>query len=113
MSPELRDYYAELMKAIANPVRLHVLCELKSGAKTASDLVKRCKVSKANLSQHINLLKQEGLVLCDKRGTFCHYTLADARIFRALDLLQEVLYERMSHAPRPPRKRPNADDHVL
>lgn len=95
MNDKLSGLQAELIKALANPARLAVLQQLRHGEKTASDLVKLCGVSKANLSQHINLLKKEGLVLCNKRGTFCHYTLADKRIVQALNLLEAVLQERL------------------
>lgn len=82
---------AELVKALANPIRLTLIRELCAADLTASDLVHRCHISKANLSQHINLLKREGLVACVKRGTFCHYSIADKRVTRALDLLEAVL----------------------
>lgn len=82
---------AELIKALANPIRLQLMRELRDTDLTASDLVRVCGVSKANLSQHINLLKREGLVACVKRGTFCHYSLGDKRVLRALDLLEAVL----------------------
>lgn len=78
---------ADLIKAIGNPVRLNLLRTLAVREQTASDLVRRCCLSKANLSQHINLLKREGLVRCVKRGTFCYYSLSDRRLLRALDLL--------------------------
>jgi ArsR family transcriptional regulator len=95
MNSKLSNLQAELIKALANPARLTILQQLLDGEKTATDLVGICGVSKANLSQHINLLKKEGLVLCNKRGTFCHYSLADKRIVKALNLLEEVLQDRL------------------
>lgn len=77
--------------------------ELRDADMTASDLVRICGVSKANLSQHINLLKREGLVACVKRGTFCHYSLGDKRVLRALDLLEAVLQARTA-SKRLPRR---------
>lgn len=85
---------ADLIKALANPIRLKLMRELRDADLTASDLVRLCNVSKANLSQHINLLKREGLVACVKRGTFCHYSVGDKRVLRALDLLEAVLQAR-------------------
>ena len=98
MNAEFSNLQAELIKALANPARLRVLQLLLQGEQTASDLVLACGISKANLSQHINLLKKEGLVLCNKRGTFCHYSLADKRIVKALKLLEDVLRERLQHS---------------
>lgn len=98
MNAEFSNLQAELIKALANPARLRVLQLLLQGEQTASDLVLACGISKANLSQHINLLKKEGLVLCNKRGTFCHYSLADRRIVKALKLLEDVLRDRLQHS---------------
>lgn len=98
MNSKLSNLQAELIKALANPARLRVLQLLLGGEKTASDLVKICGLSKANLSQHISLLKREGLVSCNKRGTFCHYSLSDKRIVKALNLLEAVLQERLQQS---------------
>lgn len=81
---------ADALKALANPVRILLLQTLRTRAKTASDLVRETRLSKANVSQHINLLKREGFVACVKRGSFCHYSLADRRILPALASLEKV-----------------------
>jgi DNA-binding transcriptional ArsR family regulator len=98
MNARLPHMQANLIRALANPGRLMILQQLLAGEKTASDLVRLCGLSKANLSQHIKLLKQEGLVLCTKRGTFCHYAIADPRIVQALGLLSDVLRDRLQAA---------------
>lgn len=94
------DLQAELIKALANPVRLRLLHELRRGQKTATDLINACGLAKANVSQHINLLKKEGLVRCSKRGTFCHYSIADPRVLEAVTLLQQVLHTRLHTSHR-------------
>lgn len=94
MSGDHRAAQAELIKALANPARLAVLHELQRGERTATQLVRSCGLSKANLSQHINLLKREGLVRCVKHGTFCYYSLSDRRLTRVLDLLDKLMRTR-------------------
>ena len=93
---------ADLIKALANPARLRLLQHLRKGECTATALVKACGLSKANLSQHINLLKHNGLVTCIKRGTYCHYSLRDVRILAALELLERIRTTRGA-VPRPRR----------
>ncbi len=85
-----------MIKSLANPQRLRLLSWLRDGEKTASDLVRLTGLSKPNISQQINRLKHEGLVICDKRGTFCHYRIADQRLIEALELLGAVLDKRTS-----------------
>lgn len=93
-SPTRIESFANLIKAIANPTRLRLLRHIAVREHTASELVLLCRLSKANLSQHINLLKRQGLVRCIKRGTFCFYSLSDRRLLRALDLLDAVMSDR-------------------
>ena len=89
MNPEL-DIQADFIKALANPVRLALLQYLEGGSKSASELVDLSGLSKANLSQHINMMKKEGLVNCDKQGRFCYYSISDQRLLAALELLSDV-----------------------
>lgn len=94
MIPDDATLQAEFIKALANPVRLSLLSFLESGSKTASELVTLSGLSKANLSQHINLMKKEGLVNCDKQGRFCYYSIADTRLLQAVNLLIAIRRER-------------------
>ncbi len=92
---------AQLIKSLANPQRLRLLSWLREGEKTASDLVALSGLSKASISQHINRLKQEGLVICDKRDTFCHYRIADPRVIEVLELLCSLLNAQQDDDSRP------------
>lgn len=100
MRRSLDDDQADQIKALAHAGRLAILRALGTGERTATELTKRVGLSKANLSQHIKLLKHEGIVQCVKRGTFCHYSIADARIVKALDLLEQARVRRTQVAAR-------------
>lgn len=100
MRRSIDDDQAEQIKALAHAGRLAILRVLGTGERTATELTKRVGLSKANLSQHIKLLKHEGIVRCVKRGTFCHYSIADARIVKALDLLEQARVRRTQAVAR-------------
>lgn len=59
---------ATLCKAFANPTRLHLLDVLSKGEAGASQLQERLGVSKANLSQHLALLRAAGVVATRREG---------------------------------------------
>ncbi len=65
---ELYERQANLYKAFANPTRLHLLDLLGRGEAGSSDLQERLGVSKANLSQHLALLRSAGIVNTRREG---------------------------------------------
>ncbi len=64
-----------LLKAMSNPVRLLVLCQLAEGEKSVGELETVAKVSQSALSQHLALLRQRGLVRFRRAGQTVFYSL--------------------------------------
>ncbi len=87
MTPELLAVIAERFKAFAEPARLQVLYELKSGERTVSDLVTATGLGQANLSKHLQQLHAAGVVARRKEGLFTYYTLADRDVLKMCDLM--------------------------
>jgi ArsR family transcriptional regulator len=81
---------AALMRALSHEARLGVLCQLVNGEKTAGDLVEKSGLSQSALSQHLGVLRDEGLVATRRDGQAIHYRLGDARAMRMIGLLQEL-----------------------
>jgi ArsR family transcriptional regulator len=71
-----------------------LLFALKDGACNATELCDLSGLSKPNLSQHINRLKNDGLVICVKQGTFCYYSLSTPELLEKLEWIQENLHLR-------------------
>jgi transcriptional regulator, ArsR family len=61
--------FAEVFAALAHPKRLEMIHYLGERQHTAGELTELTGLSKANVSQHLNVLKARGLVHCDKCGT--------------------------------------------
>jgi len=87
MTPELLSVIAERFKAFAEPARLQVLYELKSGERTVSDLVTATQLGQANLSKHLQQLHAAGVVSRRKEGLFTYYALADKDVLKLCDLM--------------------------
>jgi len=62
---------------------------------TATQLTQKVGVSKANLSQHMSILIEKGVVLSRREGINVFYKLSDDRITKACDLMREVLIKNL------------------
>lgn len=84
--------HAEICKTFSNPKRLEIINALRDNVElTASDLLEKISISKANLSQHMAVLVGKGVVNSRREGLNVCYQLADKRITQACDIMREVL----------------------
>jgi DNA-binding transcriptional ArsR family regulator len=92
-----RDFYeihARLCKAMAHPTRLHILDLLKSGSKTVSELAADLGIAQANLSQHLAILRQIGMLETTRVGANIEYKIANPKIVQACALVKEIVSEK-------------------
>ena len=82
---------ANICKAFANATRLHLLDLLGNGERPVSELQKELAITKANLSQHLAILKSSGVVLTRREGKQVLCTLAMPEIKQACHLIRNVL----------------------
>jgi len=87
--------FAEVFAALAHPKRLEMIFILGQGERTAGELVQLTGLSKANVSQHLHVLKARGLVHCEKCGTFCHYRLTSHSVLQTCELVRRMILEQM------------------
>jgi DNA-binding transcriptional ArsR family regulator len=84
-----------LLKAMSNPVRLLVLCQLAEGEKSVGELEKVADVSQSALSQHLALLRHRGLVRGRRAGQTIYYSLDGPEAPVLLAALYEVYCSRV------------------
>lgn len=89
------DLQAEICSALASPVRLQILDLVSEGEKTASELIDVLEIPKANLSQHIAVLKDAGIIHSRKDGLFQYMSLSLPKIKDACALVRSVLLEKI------------------
>lgn len=80
---------SELLKAMANPSRLLILCQLATGEKSVGELEEVVGLSQSGLSQHLALLRREGIVTTRRDAQFIFYSLAS----REAAAIMRTLYE--------------------
>ncbi len=85
-----RDRYAAIGRALADPKRLCVLESLAIGELSVSDLSNRVGCQVPNMSQHLAVLRNVGLVTSRRDGTTILYRLADPRVLEAYRLIQDI-----------------------
>lgn len=87
------DEAERFLRAMANRNRLMVLCSLVPGELSVSALQERVPLSQSALSQHLAVLRNQGLVETRREAQTIHYRIADSRVRRLMPLLCEVLTE--------------------
>jgi len=82
---------ARLLKLCANERRLLVLCRLSTaGEATVGELAKSVGLSQSALSQHLALMREDGLVTFRRDGQTIHYRIADPNAQRLLMTLRTI-----------------------
>jgi len=82
---------ARLLKLVANERRLLVLCRLAaSGEATVGELAKSVGLSQSALSQHLALMREDGLVGFRREGQTIHYRIANPNAGRLLETLRAI-----------------------
>jgi len=76
----LFDEFSLTAKAAANPVRLEILDFLAQGECTVEYLAQKCGQKVGNISQHLTMLSQAGLVIPRRDGTFIHYRATEMAV---------------------------------
>ncbi len=99
-SARLWEMQADICQLLANPKRLQILNLLKWGELSVGAMVQSLGVPKANLSQHLSLMRQKGILATRRQGTTIYYRLATPDITQACEIMREVL--RSPRAPGEP-----------
>ena len=94
MYEQLFELEEAILKIIASQKRLEIIRLLNDKELRVSDMVEMLGVRQANLSQHLALLRQQGIVTARKSGLNVYYRLTDVRIAEAIGLVREFLRQR-------------------
>ncbi|MEW6693113.1 MAG: metalloregulator ArsR/SmtB family transcription factor [Pseudomonadota bacterium] len=93
---DLNDQFARLGKALSNGRRLELLEYLAQGERSVEQLAKVSGLSVANTSQHLQQMRQAGLVSARREGKHILYQLAGEDVVQLLDVLRTVAERRLS-----------------
>lgn len=87
--------HASVCKGLADPKRLLIINALRDGERSVTQLCDVLGLPQANVSQHLAVLREKDLVEVRKDGQWSYYSLTSPKIIEAMDLLREVMSERL------------------
>lgn len=87
------EMQAEICKTLTNPKRIEILNTLKNEERTVTELVTALGASKANVSQHLAVMRHKGILTTRREGVNIYYRVANPKVIDACTLMKEVLFE--------------------
>lgn len=96
MSDEALEMIAGRFRLLAEPMRLRLLQALQGGERTVGDLVEVTGATQANVSKHLGMLYDAGIVARRKEGLNSYYRISDSSIFDLCDLVCTSLGEKLA-----------------
>lgn len=97
LQQEITQLEANFCAALSDPNRLLILYALNDGPRNVTELATELGLNQPTTSRHLKVLRERGLVYTVRAGTIITYHLSDPRLIQALDLLRNVMRERLAH----------------
>ncbi|MBI5558486.1 MAG: winged helix-turn-helix transcriptional regulator [Deltaproteobacteria bacterium] len=93
MQNEHIESIAGLLKTMSHPIRLKILCLLQDREMTVGDLRTEVKTTNANVSQHLSILRNQGIISFRKDANFIYNSINDPRILKLIQNLRSLFCE--------------------
>lgn len=94
---EITQLHADMCSALADPNRILLLYVLAEKPSCVNDLATAVNISQPAASRHLKILRETGLVRPMRQGPSVEYSLTDARLIDALNILRAVLRDRIAY----------------
>lgn len=95
MTPEALELVAARFRAMGEPLRLRILQELEDGERSVSALTGKVISTQPNVSKHLKILQDTGLVKRRQQGNSAYYSIADAMVFELCEMICSRLRDRL------------------
>lgn len=87
MPPSALGLVADFFKVLSESSRLNIVCCLRSGAKNVSEIIEQTNLGQANVSKHLKMLAQAGIVTRSQKGINVYYQISNPFVFQLCDLV--------------------------
>ena len=81
---------ARALKAMAHPLRLKILCVINASEMSVQDIVAEVGTSQSNVSQHLAILREKGVLQTRKEANRVFYRVCDERTLKLIGMMREV-----------------------
>ena len=85
---------SSLLKSISHPIRLKILCLLQEKELTVGEIRNEVKTTHANISQHLSILRNQGVIDFRKDSNFIYNRIADERITELMKTMRNLFCQR-------------------
>ncbi len=92
-SEEQIETISEMLKSMAHPIRLKILCFLMDGEKNVGEIENEFGSTISNISQHLTVLRKADIINRRKEANFMFYTLKDQNITRLMEAIKNNFCE--------------------
>jgi len=82
------------LKAMSHPLRLKILCTLGDQEISVQDIVDQVGTSQSNISQHLAILRDKGILASRKDANRVYYRVGDSRTLRLISMMRDVFCSR-------------------
>ncbi|MBI2270393.1 MAG: winged helix-turn-helix transcriptional regulator [Bacteroidetes bacterium] len=89
------ELHAEVCKALAHPLRIEVIDLLQKKELCFSDMLEKTGGLKSNLSQHLSIMANSGILNVRKDSRCNYYSLSSSKVAKACSLMREVLIDNL------------------
>lgn len=103
---ELEELTASMCRALNDPKRLMILYALGDQRRSVGDLCELLDLTQSNVSQHLAVLRDRGVVDSTRNANRIIYTLRDQRVLNAIDLLRSVMKDEVARRHALGKRRP-------
>ncbi len=90
------EQHSDFCSSFSHPKRLEILDILRDKEMTVSEIQAKMLISTTNLSQHLSLMKNRGMLGSRREGQHVYYYVVSKKVLQAYDLIQEVILELMN-----------------
>jgi len=94
MYQQIFKLHSDLLKSISHPKRIEIIHLLRDQELNVSEILEMLGLPQANLSQHLMVMRDAGVVSTRRNGKQVYYKLTNRNFIKASDLLREVLVKR-------------------
>jgi ArsR family transcriptional regulator len=92
---EALQLVANRFKTLSEPIRLRILQTLQDGEKSVNELTEAVETSQPNVSKHLKILQDAGIVRRQQQGNTVYYSIADESIFTLCEVVCGSLENRL------------------
>ncbi len=92
---QIYKLHAEVCRVLGSANRIKILEVLREGEKAVGEIAEILGVRQTNVSQHLAVMRNKGVLKTRKEGTSIYYSVSNPKIIQACDLMRQVLLEQL------------------